>query len=313
MPPERRGDPIRRLIFCALNAGSDTKIPLARYLIENGKEAWVDPETKAKVQHLKTWNPATDAPGFGDTDEEEESEEEQKQEVTLKTNAETKQRKNEEEDSARKKVPRQGAELRPPAKGVYGEEPLGNMQRPKETTFKWFSHHSPSTDDVERETFEDLVTRTAVKTHRQEAKMREEGDVSLTETEEVSPSPARASPTEEADENEERESEPKPAANKNSYTDFRTREKAPSDPGTDYERSYNTPWWGGKGKNTYNSAPWNTRRHTAYKHTDMPPEVSGPYKGMPKRMNWQTDRPEYKRVCFDIWYDPEDAEKRSAT
>jgi hypothetical protein len=26
-------------------------------------------------------------------------------------------------------------------------------------------------------------------------------------------------------------------------------------------------------------------------------------------MNGQTDRPEYKCVCFDIWYDPEDAEK----
>jgi hypothetical protein len=36
----------------------------------------VDTDTKAKVQHLRSWNPAKDAPGFGDTDEEEESEDE---------------------------------------------------------------------------------------------------------------------------------------------------------------------------------------------------------------------------------------------
>ena len=77
----------------------------------------MDPETNAKVQHLKTWNPATDAPGFGDTDEEEETEEEKKREITLKTNEETRQRKNEEEEPKRKKVSRQSAELRPPARG----------------------------------------------------------------------------------------------------------------------------------------------------------------------------------------------------
>ena len=36
---------IKRLIFCALNACSETKIPLARYLIDNNKEEWADPET----------------------------------------------------------------------------------------------------------------------------------------------------------------------------------------------------------------------------------------------------------------------------
>ena len=45
----------------------------------------------------------------------------------------------------------------------------------------------------------------------------------------------------------------------------------------------------------------------------MPPEEYGPYKGFPKRLNTQTDRHEYKCECFEVWYDPEDMEKRSAT
>ena len=144
------------------------------------------------------------------------------------------------------------------------------------------------------------MTRLAVKALKDEAKMREEGDVSLTETEEASASPAKASPTEEADEKEERETEPTPTVNTNTYSDFRTREKAPSDPGTDFERANNHPWWGGKGKSTYNSTPWHARKYGAYKHTYMPPDESGPYKRLPKRMNGQTDRPEYMCTCFDI-------------
>ena len=35
---------IRRLIFGALNACGETKIPFARYLIDRNKEEWVDPE-----------------------------------------------------------------------------------------------------------------------------------------------------------------------------------------------------------------------------------------------------------------------------
>ena len=58
----------------------------------------------AKVQHLKTWNPVTDAPGFGDTDEEEEEkEEDNKQGVTLKAHDETRRQENDEEDPTRKK------------------------------------------------------------------------------------------------------------------------------------------------------------------------------------------------------------------
>ena len=30
---------------------------------------------------------------------------------------------------------------------------------------------------------------------------------------------------------------------------------------------------------------------------------------MPKRMNEQTERPEYQCRCFYIWYDPEDMDK----
>jgi hypothetical protein len=65
---------IRRLIFCALMTGGDTKIPLSKYLMENGREDWVDEETKTRIRQHLSWNPAEDAPGFGDTSEEEDSE-----------------------------------------------------------------------------------------------------------------------------------------------------------------------------------------------------------------------------------------------
>ena len=133
----------------------------------------MDTDTKAKTQHLRSWNPAEDAPGFGDTEEEEESEDEKRKEVTLRTNEESRLRKHDEEDSGRKKVPRPSAETRPPrlpAKGAYGEEPLGNMKRPTGKKFKFFSHMQPLVDAETRETFEELVTRTAVTTLRQEEK-----------------------------------------------------------------------------------------------------------------------------------------------
>jgi hypothetical protein len=71
---------------------------LARYLIDNNKGEWVDPETMAKVQHLKIWNPVTDAPGFGDTDEEEEKEEDNQRGIILKANDETRRQEDDEED-----------------------------------------------------------------------------------------------------------------------------------------------------------------------------------------------------------------------
>ena len=49
---------IRRLIVCALMTGGDTKIPLSKHLMENGREEWVDTDTKTKIQHLRSWNPA---------------------------------------------------------------------------------------------------------------------------------------------------------------------------------------------------------------------------------------------------------------
>jgi hypothetical protein len=145
---------IRRLVFCALMTGGDAKIPLSKYLMENGKEDWVDEETKTKIQQLRTWNPAEDAPGFGDTSEEEDSEEEEerRREVTLRSNEETRQRKHVEEEAGRRKVPRQSAETRNraetrvpplPDKGAYGEEPLGKMQRPTEKDFTHYSYNQP--------------------------------------------------------------------------------------------------------------------------------------------------------------------------
>ena len=98
----------------------------------------------AKVQHLKNWNPVTDAPGFGDTDEEEEKEEDNKQGLTLKANGETRRQEDDEEDPKRKKSQGKGGDPEPPARGAYGEEPLGRMQRPPEVTFQWYCHHKPS-------------------------------------------------------------------------------------------------------------------------------------------------------------------------
>jgi hypothetical protein len=233
--------------------------------------------------------------------------------VTLKTNEESRQRKRVEEDSGKKKVPRQSAETRPPrppAKGVHGEEPLGNMKRPTEKNFKLFSHAQPLADAETKETFEELVTRTAVKTHRQEESMRAEVDFSPTETEEVSPS-KKASPTEEEEEREEWPEAPGHAPKKCQYSDFRKREKTLSDPGANRDRTHSQEWWSGKGRNSY-SEQWNTRRQATQKHIMMPPEDSGPFKGLPKRFNTQTDRHEYTCECFDVWYDPEDMEKRSA-
>ena len=85
------------------------------------------------------------------------------------------------------------------------------------------------------------------------AKEKDPGEVSLAETEvaTASPSPAKASPTEEADEQEEGNTDPNTEVKNNPLTDVRCREKAPSDPGTGYERSYGNPWWGGRGKDAY--------------------------------------------------------------
>jgi hypothetical protein len=86
-------------------AGGETKIPLSKYLMENGREDWVDEGTTTRIRQLLSWNSVEDAPGFGDTSEEEDSEEEEKRrrEGTLRSNEETRQRKRDEEDSGRKK------------------------------------------------------------------------------------------------------------------------------------------------------------------------------------------------------------------
>ena len=44
-------------------------------------------------------------------------------------------------------------------------------------------------------------------------------------------------------------------------------------------------------------------------HEYMDPDEEGPSKGLTKRMNEQTGRPEYLCECFDIWHDPADKEK----
>jgi hypothetical protein len=198
---------IRRLVFCALMAGGDTKIPLAKYLMEKDREEWVDTATKIKIQSLLSWNPAEDAPGFGETSEEEESEEEQRRrEVSLRANEETRRRKQSNSaETRRRKTSRQEAETRNsadtrvpplPDKRAYGEDPLGKMQRPTEKDFTHYSYHQPPKDVQFRETFDDLVTRTMIKTLKQEQSLMTEVDLSPTDTEEVSPSRARATPTE---------------------------------------------------------------------------------------------------------------------
>ena len=63
------------------------------------------------------------------------------------------------------------------------------------------------------------------------------------------------------------------------------------------------------GKRAYTPAPWHARKYGVRKHERMEPDDSGPSQGLPKRMNEQTERPEYLCRCFHIWYDPEDMEK----
>jgi hypothetical protein len=126
-------------------AGGDTKIPLSKYLMENGREEWVDTATKTKIQSLLSWNPAEDAPGFGETSEEEESEEDQRRrEVSLRANEETRLRKQSNSaETRRRKTSRQEAETRNsadtrvpplPDKGAYGEEPLGKCRGQRRRT-----------------------------------------------------------------------------------------------------------------------------------------------------------------------------------
>jgi hypothetical protein len=134
-------------------AGADTRIPLSKYLMEYGREEWVDTDTKTKIQQLRSCDPAEDAPGFGDTSEEEDSEEEQRRrEVTLKSNEESRQRKHAEEEAGRRKVPRQTADTRKdadtrapplPEKGAYGEESLDKMKRPTEKDFTHYTYNPP--------------------------------------------------------------------------------------------------------------------------------------------------------------------------
>ena len=130
-----------------------------------------------------------------------------------------------------------------------------------------------------------------------------------TEVATASPSPGMESPTDEADEKEEGNEDAKTEARKNPCSDVRYKEKAPSDPGTGYGRTYGGPWWGGRGKGAYTPGPWHARKYGVRKHEQMVPDDSGPFQGIPKRMNEQTDRPEYLCRCFHIWHDPEDMEK----
>ena len=103
----------------------------------------------------------------------------------------------------------------------------------------------------------------------------------------------------------------RPCPPKCQYSDFRQREKTLSDPGANRDRTHSQEWWSGKGRNSY-SEQWNARRQVTQKHIMMPPEDTSPFKGLPKRLNTQTERHEYKCECFEVWYDPEDMEKRSA-
>jgi hypothetical protein len=214
----------------------------------------VDTATKAKLQSLLAWNPAVDGPGFGETSEEEESEEEQsRREVRLQPNEETRMRKQSNSaETRRRKISRQEAETRNsadtrvpplPDKGAYGEEPLGKMQRPTEKDFTHYAYHQPLKDAQYRETFEDLVTRTMIKTLKQEQCLMTEVDLSPTDTEEVSPSQARFTPTEDEGEQEERTEAPRDTPKKSRYTDCRLRTM--SDPGTEWA-PYNQQWRSGK-------------------------------------------------------------------
>jgi hypothetical protein len=93
------------------------------------------------------------------------------------------------------------------------------MQRPTEKDFTHYSYNQPPKDVKTRETFDDLVTRTVMKTLRQEQSLMTEVELSPTETEEASPSRTKASPVEEEEEQEERTRAPRDTPKRNPYKD----------------------------------------------------------------------------------------------